>query len=171
VQLTVGYQLRPRLALELGVAYNGRTSRYAYEGNYYNAAGINYYNKYTNTSTQRTTSVLALARYTLTRQPTHRLQFDVLGGLTALHRDSYSRGSETNDLTGTTQTTPFSYRGSDNALLLTLGGSARYRLSSQFELNFDLTTNYGVPIKSPSTQIEGFTGSAALGLRYHFGKR
>ncbi|GAA4009300.1 hypothetical protein GCM10022408_21720 [Hymenobacter fastidiosus] len=27
--LTVGYELRPRLALELGVAYSGRTARYA----------------------------------------------------------------------------------------------------------------------------------------------
>lgn len=166
VQLTAGYQLRPRLALELGVAYSGRTTTYAYEGYYYNSsiAPANY--QYRNTTTERTTSVAALARYTLTRRPTHRLQVDVLGGGTLLHRNYYSRGFQGDDLSGSFQTTPFAQRGSFNDVLLTGGLGLRYRLSPRFALNFDLTTNYNL-----SNSYHGFTGSAALGLRYRFGKR
>jgi hypothetical protein len=168
VQLTAGYQLRPRLALELGVAYSGRTTRYAYDGYYYDAAGIGFMNSYTSTTTNRNASVSALARYTLTRQPTHRLQVDVLGGFTLVHRDYYSRGSQTNDLSGTLETTPFAYHGSDNQLLLTAGLGLRYRLAPRLALNFDLTTNHNL---SNPDRFSGFTGSAALGLRYQFGRR
>ena len=165
VQLTVGYQLCPRLALELGVAYSGRTTTYAYETSYSTGGGplTNY--QYTRTATERTTSVSALARYALTRQPAHRLQVEALGGVTLMHRNLYARGSETNDLSGSPQTTPFANRGSFNDLLLTAGLGLRYRLSSRFALNFDLTTN-----RSLSNASYGFTGSSALGLRYRFGK-
>jgi hypothetical protein len=168
VQLSVGYQLRPRLALELGVAYSGRTTRYAYEGYYYDFTGPSYYNQYTNTTTERVTTLSALARYTLTRQPAHRLQFDVLGGFTLVHGNYYSRGSETNELSGTLQTEPFAYHGSSNDLLLTAGLGLRYRLTPRLDLNFDLTTNRN--LSHPNT-YNGYTGSAALGLRYHFGRR
>lgn len=167
VQLMAGYQLRPRLAVELSAAYSGRTNRYAYEGYYYDAAGNGYNNKLTSTTTARTTSVSALARYTLTRQPAHRLQVDVLGGATLVHRSFYSRGSETNDFSGTLQTMPFSQCSAANDLLLTAGLGLRYRLTPRFGLNFDLTTNYN--LNHPAT-FNTYTGSAALGVRYRLGK-
>lgn len=168
VQLTAGYQLRPRLALELGVAYSGRTTRYAYDGYYYNTSGIapGYY-AYSNTTTERTTSISALARYTLTRQPAHRFQVDALGGLTLIYRNFYSRGFQGDDLSGSYQAAPFAGHGSNGDLLATAGLGLRYRLTSRFALNFDLTTNYNV---SNWHTFNGYTGSAALGLRYRFGK-
>jgi hypothetical protein len=168
VQLTAGYQLRPRLALELGVAYSGRTTHYEYDSYYYNTSGMapaRY--AYSGAFTDRTTTVSALARYTLTRKPAHRLQFDALGGLSLVHRSYYSRGFEGDDLSGTFQTEPFAVRGSVNDLLLTAGLGLRYRLTPRLGLNFDLTTNYN--LSRPNT-FNGYTGSAALGLRYRFGK-
>ena len=168
VQLTAGYQVRPRLALELGVAYSGRTSHYAYEGYYYDATGNGFNNNYTLASTGRTTTASALARYTLTRKPAHRLQVDVLGGFTLVHGSYYYRGSDTNDLSGTPETTPFSVRGANNDFLLTAGLGLRYRVAPRLELSFDLTTNRN--LSHPNT-FNGYTGSAALGLRYRFGSR
>jgi hypothetical protein len=163
VQLTAGYQLRPRLALELGVAHSGRSSRYAYDGYYFNATGPGYLNQHTSTTTERATSVSALGRYTLTRQPAHRLQVDVLGGFTLAHGTYYARGSDTNSLSGTVATTPFAHRAAATDFLLTAGLGLRYRLAPRLELNLDLTANR-------SLTYDGFTGSAALGLRYRFGK-
>jgi Outer membrane protein beta-barrel domain len=170
MQLTAGYQLRPRLALELGVAYSGRTTTYAYDGYYYDyttGTPTASYFQYSNTMTGRTTSVSALARYTFTRRATRRLQADILGGFTLVHRNFHSRGSERNDFSGSSQTVPFDYRGTTTDLLLTAGLGLRYRLSPRFGLNFDITTNRN--LSRPDT-YRGFTGSAALGLRYRFGK-
>ena len=174
VQLTVGYQLRPRLAVQVGVAYSGSTSTNSNLGYEYLHTGTRpTYHYYENTRTMRRTSVSALARYTLTRKPAHRLQFDLLGGIGMEHGSAYSRGSHSDSLSGSLQTTNYSYRGSQNMLVLTLGASARYRLNPRFELNFDLTTNYAVAdeIRTYVKPLQGFTGSAALGLRYRFGKQ
>ena len=170
LQLTGGYQLRPRLALELGVAYSGRTFTYAYDGIRYDystgSPTISSY-AYSNTLTGRTTSVSALARYTLTRKPAHRLQADVLGGFTLVHGSFHSRGFERDDLSGSPQTISFDYRGTATDLLLTAGLGLRYRLAPRLALNFDLTTNRN--LNRPNT-FRDFTGSAALGLRYRFGR-
>jgi hypothetical protein len=169
VQLTAGYQLRPRLALELSAAYSGRTGVYAYDGYYQKGNGLapSYY-QYSNTFTERITTVSALARYTLTRQPAHRLQVDALGGFTLVHGNNYSRGFEANDFSGSFQSMPFDRRSTHNELLLTAGLGLRYRLAPRLELNFDLTTNRN--LNHPQV-YNGFTGSAALGLRYRLGSR
>jgi hypothetical protein len=168
VQLTAGYQLRPRLALELGAAYSGRTTRYAYNDDYLSSSGLtpSYY-QYSSTTTIRVTTVSALARYTLTRQPAHRLQVDGLGGFTLVHRNYYSRGLQIEDFFVSPQIVPFSIRGSINELLVTAGLGLRYRFTPRFGLNLDLTTNYN--LTQPDTFNE-YTGSAALGLRYRFGR-
>jgi len=168
VQLTAGYQLRPRLALQLGVAYSGRTTFYAYNGYHYSDSGVPAYYDYSNTTTQRTTSVSALARYALTRQPAHRLQVEALGGLTLVHRNTYSRGFATDEYAGGPQTIDFNNRFASNDLLLTGGLGLRYRLCSRLALTFDLTTNYNL---NHANSFDLLTGSAALGLRYSFGRR
>lgn len=167
VQLTAGYQLRPRLALELGAAYSGRTGVYAYEGTQYGTSTVFSY-QYSNTFTERITSVSALARYALTRQPAHRFQVEALGGFTLVHRNTYSRGFEADDFSGTFETRPFADRINTNNLLLTAGLGLRYRLAPRLGLGLDLTTNRN--LSSPEV-YKGFTGSAALGLRFQLGKR
>ncbi len=170
VQLTAGYQLRPRLALELGVAYSGRTVRYAQ--NYtYDANGTFAAYQYSHATTGHLVSVSALARYGLTRRPARRLQVDALGGLTLVHGNFYNRGFEGNNNSGTFETRFFDEHYTYNTLLLTAGLGLRYRLTSRAELNLDLATNHnlrGLPIYGGG--LAGFTGSTALGLRYRLGK-
>ncbi|UOQ99513.1 porin family protein [Hymenobacter sp. 5317J-9] len=173
LQLTAGYQLRPRLAVQLGVAYSGFTSRYDVEGYYFTAdpAAPEAYYHYTSTSTRRNTSVSALARYTLTRKLAHRVQFDVLGGLTLEHYNGYARGTETQGYVNNLQVTNFDQRYVQNTLLLSAGASVRYRLTPRFDLNLDYTLNHSVLTGRPSRGLNSLTGAAALGLRYRFGQR
>lgn len=161
VQLVAGYQLRPRLALELGAAYSGRTSTYAYEAYYVDASGQPFYYQSRSTTTVRTTAVSALARYTLTRRAARRLQFDGLGGFGLVHATGNERGTYTDDFSGSLQTQTFARRGSSSNWLLTVGLATRYRLSSRCELNFDVATNRDLTYRD-------FIGSAALGVRYRF---
>lgn len=170
VQLTVGYQLRPRLAVQVGLAYSGITSHYDYES-YYNPSATGYYHDESAT-TNRHASVSVLARHTLTRNPAHRMQFDALGGFTLEHSTEYTRGTITDGFTGTLRTYSFSDESARTALLLTAGLSTRYRLGSRVDLNFDFTLNRSLtrPQEAYLGQL-GLTGSAALGLRYRFGQR
>ena len=146
-----------------GPAYSGRSSSDAYEAVIYNTAGTPYYYQARTTATVRTTTLSALARYTLTRQAARRLQFDVLGGLGVVHRSFYYRGSEARGYAGALQSEPFSRREADDNWLLTAGLATRYRLGARFEVNFDLATNRDLTYPD-------FIGSAALGVRYRFGQ-
>jgi hypothetical protein len=163
VQFTAGYQLSPRLAVQVGAAYSGHTYTYGYYGLSsppyvaYSTEGKN---------TQRLTSLSALARYTLTATAAHRLQFDALGGFTLEHYSYHSRGTQTDAFSGTLQTNDFDYTRTQNTLLLTAGLGARYRLSPRFELTGDFTVN-----RALNHMGQGLTGAAAVGLRYRFGPR
>jgi len=157
VQLTAGYQLRPRLALELGVAYSGRTT--AYTGTI--SA------QYSSISTTRTASGSALARYALIRQPAHRLQIEALGGFTLVHTNFSLQNFIVDYASPSQPAVRYTVRSSSSDLLLTAGLGLRYRLSFHFALNFDITTNRN--LNHPET-YNGYTGSAALGLRYRFGQ-
>jgi hypothetical protein len=172
VQLTAGYQLSPRLAVQVGVAYSGATAHYTESTLYQNGTtGPNpsYYTLDGN-YTLRQATVSALARYTLTANPAHRLQFDALGGVTLEHRSSYSRGTQTNYAPGTADNTPYATRYAQNSYLLTGGIGARYRLSSRFELTYDFTVNKALSPSSPNAYGGGLTSSQALGLRYRLGR-
>lgn len=174
VQLTAGYQLRPRLALQLGVAYSGSTSHYAESTLYQNATtgpNATYYNLDGDYTLRRAT-VSALARYTLTANPAHRLQFDALGGLTLERSSSRSRGTQTNYAAGTiASTSDYSFGYAQNTLLLSGGVGARYRLSPRFELTYDFTVNKALTERySPYYSNNILTTSHALGLRYRFGR-
>ncbi|GAB3589501.1 outer membrane beta-barrel protein [Hymenobacter daeguensis] len=171
VQLMAGYQLRPRLALELGAAYSGATEHYASSGRYYiptNPSGTYY--DYRETSTVRKTSVSARARYTLTRNPAHRLQFDVLGGFTLERLTSSAHGTETDSIGGAFVTQAYSSLYSINTLLATAGVGARYRLAPRFELSYDLGISKDLVSDEPYSHAQGLTTSHALGLRYRFGR-
>ncbi|MDB5267999.1 MAG: hypothetical protein JWP58_1039 [Hymenobacter sp.] len=178
VQLTAGYQLSPRLAVQVGVAYSGATAHYAENTLYQNATTGPNPNYYTldGTYTLRHTSVSALARYTLTANPAHRLQFDALGGFTLERRSSTSRGIQTNYTPGAAATTAnYDFGYTRNTLLLTGGVGARYRLSRRFELTYDFTVSQALNDKTNAygTSINytnALTASHALGLRYRLGR-
>jgi hypothetical protein len=168
VQATLGYQVRPRLAVQAGVAYSATGRSYTYYS--HDRATGQSFNPSSGTYSNRYTSASLLARYTLTRKPEHHLQFDVLGGFTLEHYSYHDAGNQTDSLSlqKTTVTTPYDYHHSDNTFLVSAGFSARYRFGQRLELVYDLATNYDVS-SSRLYAYRGFTGSTALGLRYRFG--
>ena len=171
VQLVGGYQLRPRLAVQVGLAYSGNTIHYAGAGYYYptpTTAGSHY--AFDHTSTTRVLSASVLARYTLTANPAHRLQFDALGGLSLEQGWAHSRGTQTDSLGGSLRTSSFGTRQTGTVLLLTAGLGTRVRLGRRVELFYDLTFNRALTGEAPRPAPLGLTGSAALGLRYRFGR-
>ncbi|WP_201980564.1 outer membrane beta-barrel protein [Hymenobacter rubidus] len=176
VQLAAGYQLRPRLALELGAAYSGITTTYAITADYshnsfFNPTGITPYTyQYSNTTTEGLVSISTLARYTLPHRLPSRLHLAALGGFTLEHQSIYSRGFEGDDLSGTLQTVPFSRRFSFDNLLLTVGLGLRCRLTQSTELNYHFTENRLIATSYPGIAVYTTTASHALGLRYSFGQ-
>lgn len=171
VQLTAGYQLRPRLAVQVGVAYSGATANFSAMRRGYSAPGSpGTFFEYYGTSTQRNTSLSALARYTLTRNQAHRVQFDALGGFTLEHASGFDRGIYSDSLGGTRNVSSYGYRASRNTLLLTAGIGTRFRLSRHFELTYDFTLNKALTGPAPHPASVGLTTSSALGLRYRFGR-
>ncbi|MCC3151982.1 outer membrane beta-barrel protein [Hymenobacter sp. BT770] len=159
LQATLGYQLRPRLAVQVGVAYRAASGNS--EGTIlYNGSSRAYANDYRNTNL----SVSVLGRYTLTRNPAHRLQFDVLGGMT-LERHTFRGTGFYPDYDQPTGSVEFDRSSSNNRYLLTAGASVRYQLSPRFELLYTSTVNTDI------RSFQQLTTSSALGLRYHFGRR
>jgi hypothetical protein len=167
VQATLGYQLRPRLAVQFGLIYGGYKYDYASEYDYTdsNTNSIHYSNNSRSTVRQYTASLQA--RYTLTRKLDHRFRVDVVGGV-AYHHQSY-RGVGSQAYTNVSQGTTvvmnddgiFHY----NESFLTVGPSLRYRFGQRLEAVYDLI--FGIPFVVNTSFSP--TSSSALGLRYRFG--
>ncbi|MCI1189230.1 outer membrane beta-barrel protein [Hymenobacter sp. DH14] len=170
LQLVAGYQLRPRLAVQVGVAYSGTTASYATAGRAYSPANPTQgtYFDYNATDTQRRVTLSVLARYTLTRNAAHRVQFDALGGFTLEHGRTFLRGTQADSVGGAFVVSPFSYHASRTNLLLTAGLGTRLRLSPRFTLFYDFTLNKN--LNMPGYLPGSLTSSSALGLRYRFGR-
>ena len=103
VQAVVGYQLRPRWAVQVGAAYSGYRQEYSSLGRYAEPGGTNSYDfSYNGSYAMRKLSVALLGRYTLTRTPTHRLQVDALGGFTYEHGSVRDAGTYASNQGGPT---------------------------------------------------------------------
>jgi hypothetical protein len=160
--------MRPRLAVQLGVAYSGLSYSYANAGSYASpgAPGTSY--DYRVHNKERNTSVALLARYTLTRNAAHRLQVDVLGGVT-MEVQHYAY-SIINIDTDSSQVVTYRYADSATnwAYLLTAGPSVRYRFGRHLEALLDFTLSHDFD-RSHRPYSSALTGATALGLRYRFG--
>ncbi|MGI4862867.1 MAG: outer membrane beta-barrel protein [Janthinobacterium lividum] len=169
-QVTAGYQWRPRLALQAGLAYSGVSASYFYIGRTYPSTSLkgNYYDS-NGRSTQRNTSASLLARYTLTRKPEHRLQFDVLGGFTWERNSYHDAGTRADSVQSSLVVSPYDDHNAVNRLLLTVGPSVRYRFGQHLEVFYNLLFDINLA-SSQYYQIQGVTSSSALGLRYRFGQ-
>lgn len=166
-QATLGYQLRPRWAVQLGAAYSGYRQSYAYLGRYAEPGGINDYNfSYTGSYTVRLLSVALLGRYTLTRTPAHRLQVDALGGFTYEHSSVRDAGLYSSDQSGATLTNDYGSVVRQNNLLVGLGPGLRFRAANRLEIMLDVVLS--APLASD--QSSGIVSATALGLRYRFGR-
>jgi hypothetical protein len=170
VQAVVGYQLRPRLAVQLGFAYSGNRSQYTYSTSYssYYPAPPNTSIDIAGTYTERSTTTSLLARYTLTRKLAHRFQADVLGGIKFEYSRYHDAGTTTTHDQATPVVTAFDYPNTYNSTLLSLGASLRYRVVSRLEAVYDLT--FDQPISRNSYYSRRLEATMALGLRYRFGR-
>ncbi|RZJ89864.1 MAG: hypothetical protein EOO60_09565 [Hymenobacter sp.] len=165
-QATVGYQLRPRWAVQLGAAYSGYNSPYLIT-EYIGSPGSSSYYSYDGAVYWRSLSVSLLGRYTLTHDLARRLQVDALGGFAFEHsslRDTglYLRHSGFDGVGAT-----YSSQVSHNNLLAGLGASLRFRVVNHLEAVLDIVLN--APFASDTQP--GIGSATALGLRYRFGQR
>jgi hypothetical protein len=164
IQATLGYQLRPRLAVQLGLVYSGHKYDYASESDYTDAnADIIHYSNNSRTTLRHYTASLQ-ARYTLTRKLDHRFQVDVVGGFSYSHQYYRGIGSQeyTNVSQGTTLVTNDDGTFPYNESFISVGPSLRYRVGQRAEVVYDLLMNQALARNDGQV-------SMALGLRYRFG--
>ena len=158
-----GYQLRPRLALQLG--YQGQEGGFLSEG--YELNGTQKTLLSESRKRAQTLTFPLLLRYALTRQYLQRVQFDVVGGVALSYaRVQYYRATYTRSGQVTDQFS-FDRRTTDEHAIGGLGvgyGFGRRR-------KLQATVEY-VVIQNLSASFKGL-GSAqvggSLGLRYRFG--
>lgn len=160
LQFTLGYQLRPRLALQVSAVSAATKGSVAGLVPQANGPGLPYAQTYAN----RSTSLSALGRYTLTRTPAHRLQVDGLGGFT-LHRSSFDGTGSYPDSYAPGGFGSYDRHSRDIDVLLTAGASVRYRLTPHFEAVADAT------VSTSLRALRNVTPAVAVGLRYGFGRR
>jgi hypothetical protein len=168
VQLTAGYQLRPRLAVQAGIAYYGKADRTSHTYTFPDRPDL--VSKASRQSALRTAAVSLLARYTISRQP-HRLQADVLGGFTWQHVRYHDTETITQVFRGAeASTNTYETNVLADDLLLTAGPSVRYAIGQHLEAMLDATLNCALnsPHNPNTTTI---TAAGTLGLRYRFGTR
>ncbi|RSK49927.1 outer membrane beta-barrel protein [Hymenobacter rigui] len=159
LQLTLGYQLRPRLAVQVSAAYsNSPGSRTANFVDIYGGSAGKYHVDYRNTAL----SITALGRYTLTRTLSHRFQLDALGGFT-LDRATYQSEGFYPASGNPNESIPFRRASDVNQYSLSVGPSLRYRLVGGLEAMAEGTVN--MDLRSPRV----VTTSGAAGVRYRFG--
>jgi hypothetical protein len=169
-QVSAGYQVRPRLAVQLGVAYSSASYDNSGSGRYFPylgpAGGV--YQDYSYRGADRSTSLALLARYTLTRHLGQRVQVDALGGVT-VEASHYTLTNAYSDSSQVPVTHRYEGRGTDWGVLLTAGPSVRCRLAQHVDALLDFTLNYNLNRgNSPGSSL--LTGATALGLRYRFGR-
>ncbi|GAA4374719.1 hypothetical protein [Hymenobacter koreensis] len=157
VQVGAGYGLSRRLRLQASASYRRYTTP----------------RQLTQTATQSTWAddrrdLFALpvwARYTLTRQPGHRLQFDLVGG-PALLRARY-RFHDVEDAIGTQPRIVNVINQNVTEVQFTYGLSARYRLAGQLDLVADAGLNQRL-FDGPNPWRPGYFTSN-LGLMLYLG--
>lgn len=166
-QTTLGYYITPRFALQ--VSYSGGKSSYSGI-----AEGVTLTGERMQQITNSASSFYAvpiLVRYTLTKRPEKRLQFDVLAGLTFArgnYTESYSEtlGEKTTLETSAQYDLQHSY--------FTAGVAARYVFSRHWELEVTYTLSRNTK-RMPDFYNEmtgspyGLTSGYGLNLRYRFG--
>jgi hypothetical protein len=164
VQATLGYQLRPQLAVQVGLAYSGTKGNDSYSDEYVDAdSNLNTYTSASSYS-RRTYNTSVLARYTLTRKAAHRFQVDALGGPSFEHYVSHFASTQTTTSQGVVSVSSCDQSYRYNSLLVNLGPSLRYRFGGRIEAVYDLLFNVSL------TANHRTDASMALGLRYRFGQ-
>ncbi|WP_208132329.1 outer membrane beta-barrel protein [Hymenobacter sp. BT559] len=163
VQATLGYQLRPRLAVQVGLAYSNVKSNNSYTNNYVDSNANLISSVTTSDDMRRVFTTSLLARYTITRQAAHRFQVDALAGPSFTHSAGRSTYSETATSQGSSSASYSDYSYNYNDLLISAGPSFRYRFGKHLDAMYDVLLNVSL-----TNSMNGST-AMALGLRYRFG--
>ena len=166
IQATLGYQLRPRLAVQVSAAYSQSGIDYNSLGsNYYPPGGLVASDYQSGKMSASHATVSFLARYAV-RHPDRRLQVDVLAGFSREHETyrnnyRYTAFDSTKAVVSTSSVrTNYTY----TIWLLTAGLSTRYRLGRHLDAVLDATLNTRfASLGSPPTL------AGALGVHYRFG--
>ncbi len=167
--LTLGMQLQPRLAVQIGVGYRPSTRNSTFAGQYGGGTSQLQPGYWSSTSTNRYLTIPVLARYTLTRLD-RRFGVDMLGGFTARYSSYRYREDFTYDQSQQTVPGTFATDDANTDGFLTLGPSVHYRLGSHFDLTGDVAFNYLLG-RAYNSVYDQLTGTLMLGARYRFGKR
>lgn len=183
-KLTVGWQLLPRLALQVSGQYAQQNDTYNYVLGLPDAAGQVITLPGFHSFRLHSVAVPILARYTLTRKLTNRFQVDVLGGATLVRRSTQYRSQVyfpapdgTPPPAGTTpETTAIAYETSKTDVHLSLGPSVRYRVAPRWQVVAEAVANYrlgedptGRSVFSPSKASTRAALTGSLGVLYSFG--
>jgi hypothetical protein len=156
----MGYQLRPRLAVQASLAYSGNSG--------HNAGTLTDYatgntGEYSSNYRNRFLTLAVQGRYALMRQAAHRLQLDAVGGATLERHTFHGNGTNPN-FSSPNPGTSYDLNSSNNVYLVSLGPSVRYRLAPRVEAVGDWLLNVD------TRAAEHPNSSFALGLRYRFGE-
>jgi hypothetical protein len=183
-KLTVGWQLLPRLALQLSGQYAQQNDTYSYVLGLQDAAGQVALVPGFHSFRLHSVAVPVLARYTLTSNSTSRFQADLLGGATLVRRSTQYQSQVylpspdgTPPPAGTTpETTAVAYKKSTTDVHLSLGPSFRYRVAPRWQVVADVVANYcltedpiGSSAFSPNKASTRNALTGSLGVLYGLG--
>ncbi|WP_426489601.1 outer membrane beta-barrel protein [Hymenobacter sp. 102] len=160
VQVGVGYRFTPQWAIQVG--YTGSRQAFHDAGGYIGSTGQAV--AYDTRDTQRNTALPLLARYTVTRRTSHRLQFDALAGITVVWASYHKQGYRTEN--GATVFQENRANRATNAFL-TVGPSLRYVLGKHLQLTGAVAVHKSLHKASASP---GLGTSVSAGVQYLFGK-
>jgi hypothetical protein len=182
-KLTAGWQLLPRLALQVSGQYAQQSDTYNFiegrsdvNGQVIAIPGFHGFRLHS-------VAVPILARYTLTSNLTHRLQVDLLGGVTLVHRSTQYHslvyfpepGAPPLPAGITPEVTDVAYKQASTAVHLSLGPSCRYRIAPHWQVMAEAVANYrvtadpiGRSVFSPAKANTRTALTGSLGVFYSF---
>lgn len=166
LQLSVGYRWKPRWTVEVGTTYWRDNYHWTAVGTTISGEPVEEDNR----SQAWKAAVPVRVRYTLTRQPAHRLQFDALGGVAVAFTRSTSEwvrtesGVETSRYQGTST-------GYGVSASLGVGGRLGLGKSRRLEIAGELLLNQNLQSANNQRSLDyrpvfSPLGSWGLGLRY-----
>lgn len=159
-ELSLGYQLRPGLAIQAGWAHLHEHSET--DLTTFTATGKLAFHTF-GSGERDLTVVPTLLRYTLTRRLKHRVQFDFLGGLTLIRATFHSTGGYTDS---TLVVVPFKSDREATNVSLTVGPSIRFAFGRHVEAVADVVLNRS--LVGGFSRPHSLTPTFAFGLRYRF---
>ena len=168
-QLSIGGNLSPRLALQLGYSYRHEADHL--DPSYTGTTLTGQFVSGSSSDERWTHCVPLLARYTAIGFPNHRLQADFLLGLTMLHTSEFTAAEFRVDYQ-VVSSRSFHYKATQG--YISGGFGLRYNFGHHVEGVLDWTYSHNFRSASEDVHLNvtgnrfGLTRALSLGLRYRF---